>query len=176
MTTTNFDKLALPFERQLSDAFAKVWEYVEDDTHANWTRAVKKIMDNEVRTLRPNLLVAASSHETANCGEWLYDFVCYEYSDIGLKDVILVAESEWPSLFTEDYLQDIQEDFEKLILARSPYRLMIFEGKSEEEIKGVISHLVTIIRHCNLTTLGDRYMFAGWIISKDFYYDVYIHA
>lgn len=175
MTTPNFQTQALPFEQQLSGALSKIWDYIDDDTNTNWTKAVKQIMVNEVRTLRPNLKIAACSIETSDGPEWLYDFVCYENNDIGLNDVILVAESEWTGRYTQDYLRDVQDDFEKLILARSPYKLMIFEGHSEIEIKDFIVHLTTVVKHCKLTTNGDRYMFAGWVNAKEFYYDVYIH-
>jgi hypothetical protein len=175
MTTAAFNDYALPFEKSLGKAFMNVWDFVEEDNNTNWTKAVKTILDSEVRKIRPNLKVAACSITTADCTEWLYDFVCYENSELGLKDVLLVAESEWRGRFTSDYLQDVQDDFEKLLLARSPYRLMIFEGDDEAEIINTISHLKKIVMQCKLSTMGDRYMFAGWVKSKEFYYDLHIH-
>lgn len=175
MNTLAFNNQASDFEKDLSIAFASIWDYVPEDNSTNWTKAVNNILDNIVRKIRPNLKVAACKLDSADCSEWLYDFVCYENNTIGLKDVVLVAESEWKNIrYNDDYLQDIQDDFEKLLLARCPYKLMIFEGDDEDEIKAAISHLQAIIQNCNLTSKDDRYMFAGWINAKEFYFDLYI--
>jgi hypothetical protein len=174
MISSYFSNNAQPFEMQLAMAFENVWDFIPDDTNTEWTKAVKTIMHDELKKMQPDLKAACCSIK-ADEREWLYDFVGYEYNETGLRNVILIAESEWRSPLTEDYRYDVQYDFEKLILAKAPYKLMIFEGQDEDEVKDHISHLVKIVQQFKLTNSGDRYMFAGWITSKEFHYDLYIH-
>jgi hypothetical protein len=175
MNSVNFNNNALPFEMRICESLSNVWDFIEEDKTSNWTKAVKKILEMEARQLRPNLKIAASGLDSSDCTEWLYDFLCYENNLKGLQDVVLIVESEWRNPFTNDYLQDIQDDFEKLILARCFYRLMIFEGENLDEVKNYITHLTEIVQTCTLTSKGDRYLFAAWVKSQEFYYDVYVH-
>lgn len=65
--------------------------------------------------------------EQTKGGEWLYDLTwlkyCADRSDRLLVDVHLVAEIEWDNRDSH-----IQDDFEKLLLARASVRLMVFGG------------------------------------------------
>lgn len=87
--------------------------------------------------------------------EWLYDILWYQdYPDnLGyLLDVLLVAESEWSS---KDYVKD---DFQKLLLARSKYRIMIYQCETDGT---VIRWAKEQIRNFKLTQQGDRYLFCS---------------
>ena len=176
MNTSIFTEFALPFERSVSTAFQNVWDYMEDDNNTNWTKAINKILWQTIKSVNNTYKVAACKLDTSDCKEWLYDFVCYQNNSVGLDNVFFIAESEWKNPFgNEDYLQDVQYDFEKLLLAKAPYKLMVFEGENDEEVKSSISHLTSVIKNSKLTQPKDRYMFAGWIRSKEFYIDIYIH-
>ncbi|MBS1510259.1 MAG: hypothetical protein JST86_05415 [Bacteroidetes bacterium] len=175
MYSATFNQTCDDFELRLSESLNKIWDYILDDKNRYWTQAVKQILSKESRLIRDNLKVAACNLKDSDCPEWLYDFVCYDYDNIGLKDVILVAESEWRNPFTNDYLQDIQEDFEKLLMARAKYRIMIFEGETKEEVETTVIYLQKIISNSKLSQPGDRYMFAGWIRAKEFYFHSHIH-
>jgi hypothetical protein len=86
------------------------------DTHARpeWTERNFKLLSNFARG------VGAVSHysksESRERREWLWDFVAY----LDGQGPLLVAESEWAPKNAE-----IEKDFRKLILARSPLKLMM---------------------------------------------------
>ena len=54
--------------------------------------------------------------------QWLYDLVWYKESEIGTTSVPLVLESEW----SMDFYQ-VRIDFEKLLVAKSQLKIMIFQ-------------------------------------------------
>ena len=90
-------------------------------TRPEWTAAIKDCMytvgDNEGFGVCPAL-----SHQ--NKEEWLYDLIWYKNTDnhTHLKEIILVLESEWDST-----PEAIRRDFEKLLVAKAPIKVMIFE-------------------------------------------------
>ena len=71
--------------------------------------------------------VCASGVPRADYGEWLYDVTWLKYDCDGssLIDAPLVAECEWGNP------GDIDDDFQKLLLARASVRVMIFGGWDE---------------------------------------------
>lgn len=89
------------------------------------TKAVKNKL-SEIGQDKFGCYVCASGVQTANCGEWLYDVTWLEYDcDGSLVDAHLAAECEWGNS------GDIDDDFQKLLLARASVRLMIFGGWDE---------------------------------------------
>jgi hypothetical protein len=70
-----------------------------------------------------------SAHRTGEFRqEWLYDLSWTRNNDGGqLIEVGLVLESEWGH-----GLEEIRPDFEKLLLAKSPLKVMVFEGRTAE--------------------------------------------
>ena len=60
--------------------------------------------------------------ENCDHGEWLYDVTWLEYEGELLTDAPLVAECEWSGG------EEIDHDFQKLLLARAGVRLTIFDG------------------------------------------------
>lgn len=100
---------------------------------------------------------------------------CYDLSqdypdNLGyLLDVLLVAESEWSS---KDYVKD---DFQKLLLARSKYRIMIYQCETDGT---VIRWAKEQIRNFKLTQQGDRYLFCSWQFTNkpigQFHYELFI--
>ena len=93
--------------------------------------------------------------------EWLYDLTCIKYNHGWLKRVPLVVECEWG---TTDQIND---DFEKLLLARADVRLMIFNGNyyRDEGQKSIPSNGLDVfrryIRNYEHTRTGDTYLFAA---------------
>ena len=122
-----------------------------------------------------------------NHGEWLYDVTWLEYErGLGkrglylavqarvaaaerkrclLIDSHLVAECEWGDI------EDIVDDFEKLLLARAHVRLMIFEGLSERipepRSKRVAEQLAGRIREFKGSCVEDAWLLAAWERNND---------
>ena len=111
---------------------------------------------------RKDMKKHAVKHGGTIGGEWLYDFTCLEYNDAGwLKGIPLVAECEWGN---ED---QINHDFEKLLLTRAEVRVMIFNGNyfRAEGQKSIPSNGLDVLRRyikeCEPTRPGDTYLFAA---------------
>ncbi len=105
--------------------------------------------------------------ETPEHGEWLYDILWYHQKQVDPKymlDVPLVLESEWRNHVAYEY------DFQKLLLARSTYKVMIFQCGNR-----VIEWSKEQIRHFR-GTQGDRYLFCSWQGEhKDkFYFELFV--
>ena len=84
--------------------------------------------------------------------EWLYDLVWVHASDdFVVQDVFLVAEIEWRGK------RAIQQDFQKLLLARADCRVMIFDDDKE----GLRDQLIEQARTFGKRRRGDRYLFAS---------------
>lgn len=116
----------------------------------------KDVRDNRDTGIGHNHEYEASAIgcENANCGEWLFDLAWYKYnSKRQMENLFLAMESEWGKE------ADIRVDFEKLLVARSQYRLMVFQGNS---IDTITNNLINRIDTFQESQKGDRYLFAGW--------------
>jgi len=105
--------------------------------------------------------------ETPDHNEWLYDVLWWhEDKPWFMIDVPLVAESEWGNDNAFKY------DFQKLLLARSKYKIMIFECRDHTPI---IQWSKEQIRHFR-GTQGDRYLFCSWEgrYRRSFYFELYV--
>ena len=84
--------------------------------------------------------------------EWLYDLVWVHASDdFVVQDVFLVAEIEWRGP------RAIQQDFQKLLLARADCRVMIFGDKAD-----LRDQLIEQAKNFGKSRPGDRYLFASF--------------
>ena len=84
--------------------------------------------------------------------EWLYDLVWVHASDdFVVQDVFLVAEIEWKGT------RAIQQDFQKLLLARADCRVMIFDDTAD-----LRDQLIEQARTFGKSRPGDRYLFASY--------------
>ena len=112
-------------------------EIDKPESRTEWNKAVKTELCKIGR--RFGYSVYARSNEVNKAyrdeGEWLYDVTWLEYEKgargelVNLVDAPLVAECEGGNK------GDIEDDFEKLLLARPHVRLMIFKGISEPDSK-----------------------------------------
>jgi len=112
--------------------------------------------------------VYASSCDDSDSGEWLYDLTWLNYSGKRLTDVELVLESEWtPS--------GVDEDFQKLMLARSELRVMIFQKKNRESALEKIGDLKQQVTKFTKSGFGDRYLFSCWLSDvREFYHEEFV--
>ncbi len=172
MKTDCFTVLADKLELSIYQSFADVWEHIDVDTPSNWTRALNDILYNVAKSQSESLLVACKSDPHDN-PEWLYDHVWYSNTESGsLKNVSLIVECEWKNWRDEDYFQKVKYDFEKLLVGRSKLRFMIFEANTDSEALKIFQQLHDIVVSSDLSHSGDRYLFACWIRSKEFYFDL----
>jgi hypothetical protein len=89
---------------------------------------------------------------------WLYDLVWYRNKSEGelhLSHVELALECEWKNL------EHIRVDFEKLLLAKAPIKIMVFKADSNA-IEGTFEFLNTAIESFDQTSTGETYFFAGF--------------
>jgi hypothetical protein len=163
-----------------------IWDIVascgdgDDGKSKNWTEAINKTMYEVAKRINKNYLVASKLNSLRDNPEWLYDLVWYSDNKFGIDKIHLILESEWktPKRHRQeeyDYFYDLKYDFEKLIMGRSEHRVFIFEGDTKEEIESIFDKLIAIIKASKIPLIDDRFMFAGWITSKEFYFDIYIH-
>lgn len=112
----------------------------------------------------------AKKHGGEFGNEWLYDFTCLEYNEEDewtVKRIPLVAECEWGTQ------EQINEDFEKLLLARADVRVMVFNGnyfrvQGKESIPTTgLDVFRRYIKKCEHTCTGDTYLFAARLHDKE---------
>ena len=126
-----------------------------------WTTVVKTELCKIGRD-RFGCKVCASGVDKADFGEWLYDVTWLEYEKndrgklVNLVDAPLVAECEWGNK------GDIEDDFEKLLLARAGVRLMIFDGNYQPGSKEIAERLAGGGREFNGSRAEDAWLLAAW--------------
>ena len=144
-------------------------EIDKPESRTEWNKAVKTELCKIGR--RFGYSVYARSNEVNKAyrdgGEWLYDVTWLEYEKgtrgelVNLVDAPLVAECEGGNK------GDIEDDFEKLLLARPHVRLMIFKGISEPDSKGIAERFAGMVREFNGSRAEDAWLLAAWEKSED---------
>jgi hypothetical protein len=130
-----------------------------------WTSQIKNALAEEGKNR--GYWVYASGCAKADEGEWLYDLCWLKYNGYFLTDAELVMESEWDPYGLDD-------DFQKLLLARARHRLMIFWVGPTTDPKEVAQHLTEQIALCSQTQPGDRYLLAAWHGEVGFQFILYV--
>lgn len=175
MRSNSFVNYATEYEINIATKLDDILSIIEGDNPSDWTKAIYKSL-SQICFLNSKIACSRLDETEKDCGEWLYDYVEYE-EDItsnSLRKIILVVESEWENFRQENYFSDLKFDFEKLIIAKSDYRLFVFENDTIDEVKQIIEKLKNIILNFEKNQVGDRYLFAGWIKSEEFYYDLFV--
>jgi len=135
LTDTNYESrlaLAKTLARELAFEIPPVFEGYDATTR--WTTAIKDVL----RKLMPQTWRMIPLRNDSSAGEFLVD-ACWWVNSMGAA---LVAEFEWHHSWEE-----IVKDFEKLLVIKSPIKLMIFasskgalsSSKIEKELKGYLS-------------------------------------
>ena len=133
-----------------------------------WTKAVQKAI---VDVAKGEKWGTAANHceEADENREFLYDIFCYQPGEGSMTEVQLVAESEW---YSEGH---IIEDFDKLLVARSKYRVMVFQADSPKSVATLVEKMRSRIKTFS-GSVGDRYLFAGWVGEPEnrFFFDRHV--
>ena len=131
------------------------------DVNGGWTLLIKNQLlelgdelDYEVCTS------AASLRDDDRQLECLYDLSWREMADDG-KDVTripLVFESEWHN----NHEEEIDADFQELLLARADLRVMVFQQRKAAAVQEVMDALERQAKACRATGRGDMYLLCGY--------------
>ena len=121
---------------------------------AEWTTAVKRA-----------LMELGKKNEYSVCGfppgcdpEWLYDMVWFRNdSSHYLREIGLVLESEW-----QKDPEAISYDFEKLLIAKSPIKVMVFQDFKANSVPQLWSLLERGIRTFKTEPVNEKYILAGF--------------
>ena len=131
------------------------------ENNETWTKAIKTELCRIGRGPEFRCKVGAHAREVAKChrdyGEWLYDVTWLGYDrDDCVTAAHLVAECEWGDG------TDIDEDFQKLLLARATVRLMVFDGNYKPGSSEIADHLACQVRRFNRSCDEDSWLLAAW--------------
>jgi hypothetical protein len=140
---------------QIKTAIADLWPSL-DGNDADWTLETFKEL---------TLIGDAAGYEVrytnkaADHREWLWDLVWLERSSSGraLSRLRLAVESEWT-------LQNVVYDFEKLLVAHSPLRLMIFQTVSAASFSTKAEELQRL--SAQYTGNPGVILLAGWVYGQ----------
>ena len=185
-----------PIEQEIVDSLKAFYPVAVSKryTNADWTKGIKAVFSaighkNQYTTYFSNgagrlfndiqkdvsqtlggLLVPTGSHRPNEFCEWLYDIVWWRQDNQGhVIDIPLVAESEWGDF------NAVKDDFQKLLLARSKYRVMIFEYNNKNQNNCVINWCKDQINKFKYTQKGDRYLFCFYQGNEfGFYCETYV--
>lgn len=90
--------------------------------------------------------------------EWLYDLVWYRNDPPEhLREIGLVVESEWAK-----NVHAVKYDFEKLLVAKSPIKVMVFQDFKDSSIEQMWSLLEKGIHTFKAEAAGEKYLLAGF--------------
>ena len=131
-----------------------------------WTEAVLSALCRAGNGL--GLYTCAEKTPGARHGGWLWDCTWLDYEDDDphkpLRWAPMVAECEWKASRSEsEYLKAILYDFEKLLVANAPLRVMIFEKTPEFESSRIAKELLCRVLHMEAVATNEvRYLLAAW--------------
>jgi hypothetical protein len=120
-----------------------------------WTRRIKTAISRLGST--KNYYVCASGCDSTHCGEWLYDLCWLSYKGEILQGAPMAMEIEW-----EDRSTDVDDDFQKLVLARCDLRVMLLRPRDRNQTLAAVELLLGHISECRHSCVGDKYLFGCW--------------
>lgn len=131
-----------------------------------WTRVIKtELCRIGQDSFGYKVYASGVSRHRRDGGEWLYDVTWLQYETSGrgeLIDAPMVAECEWGDE------QDIEDDFEKLLLARAGVRVMIFGGTDAPGVaKNIADRLAEKVEAFQRSRAEDAWLLAAWEPNGD---------
>ena len=125
----------------------------------DWFPAIATKLCEIGRGFRFQVGAARVAKENRDWPEWLYDVTWLKYEHEGeglLIEAPLVAECEWGNEGA------IDDDFEKLLLARAGIRLMIFNGFDQAESERIAERLAKKVGEFKDSRAEDGWLLAAW--------------
>lgn len=157
-----FDKTV----QEIQSCLDEVHEYMnskaesgERDSLPAWTHKIKLALATLGHKLGDYKVYGSKLDKEADGREFLYDlcWLDYEKPEGFLRGAPLVVECEWGAD------NAIDDDFQKLVLARAKLKLIVFGENNKnnaETVENLIRHLQTSYEYQG--SEGDRYLFAGY--------------
>lgn len=110
--------------------------------------------------------------------EWLYDMTWLKFDNRELIDVSLVLECEWGVFDKPDkdhyHRDNVQYDFQKLLLARADLRCIIFAAQNLQDAEKYVEELIDIVERFQKRKIGDNYLFCVCLSAeKRFHFKEY---
>jgi hypothetical protein len=125
-----------------------------------WTKAIKRSLITLGKNKGYNICTSGFPEECER--EWLFDLVWYRNDPPEhLREIGLIVESEWS--FDLAY---VKFDFEKLLIAKSPLKVMIFQDLKDNSTQ-ICSLLETGIRSFQTEPANEKYILACYQNAKD---------
>jgi hypothetical protein len=130
-----------------------------------WTKSIKRAL-GKLGEQKGYKICAAGIDDYER--EWLYDLVWYKEDSCGfLVSIPLVMESEWDRKYS-----GIKYDFEKLLLSKSSYKIMIFQATGADQYE-YFEKLKSSIARFHADSICETYLLACFDeISYEFKFEV----
>jgi len=133
-----------------------------DWTNPEWTKAVKTTLCRVGKDFGYSVWASGVNTHDKDGGEWLYDVTWLRYDGELLKSSILAAECEWGTLGA------VKDDFEKLLLARTTVRVMVFEGmRHKDGTEAIANEICDWVGAYEGSQKGDAYLLIGYEADED---------
>jgi len=155
--------------KQYKDILERIGEKLLKDGITNrkeWTSEIKKQFTKLARSERPEVTIATAESAIKNkdAGEWLYDLVWIKFDKNNhfMLSIELALESEWGNI------DEIYEDFQKLLQSKSKIKIMIFQTASSDKCKSLFSDLHKWYNKYNPKLIGHEiYLAACWCNKEE---------
>jgi hypothetical protein len=155
-----FDEIEL----KIKEILAKILQQAVEggpDTNPWWTQRIKSelcILGHE-EGYSVSATGCESLEKAPETGEWLFDLIWAKGDGHPwiFKEMPLAMECEWSPDENE-----IWWDFEKLLVARSKYRVFIFQKTKNSELDRLFNEFNESIHAFKSSQQGDRYLLAGY--------------
>ncbi|HQY04816.1 MAG TPA: hypothetical protein PLQ52_02010 [Lacunisphaera sp.] len=146
----------LPEVEVIQRAIEEIESFVTDRSRSDWTQAVKKSFTKLGLAHHWGICANVSiKHEDVH-KEWLFDLTWFSSPENRLNKLGLVLESEW-----EKGIEAIKYDFEKLLIARAPYKVVLFDATDMERPR-FINELKEIVRGYSEHAANEVYFLAAY--------------
>jgi len=112
--------------------------------------------------------VSAAGCKGAHTGEWMFDLMWAGGDKDHFQEMPLAMECEWST-----DIDQIFWDFEKLLIAKAPHKLFVFQQGADNEVEHVAKELTAAVHRFRTKLPEERYLIAGWSSErKGFIYHV----
>lgn len=135
-------------EVAIKDGRPKTW------SDRDWTVGIKGSVAKLALAAGWDICTSSVADIECEC-EWLFDQTWFRNENGMLREVGLVLESEWGDF------PEVRYDFEKLLVARAPLKVMIYCDEKLECEESFVQ-LALGIRHYKHRDASDRFLLACW--------------